>query len=555
MSIFKPKHHGKGKPKSPQKWYVQFKDHHDIWRRVPGYTDRKLSGELDRKLNRLVSQRSLNQPLDSELVKWVESMAESLRKRLLKFGLLDSVAVSHNIPLKQHAEDFAADVRNKRGDDEYAATLRSRVLKTIEGCRFTYLTSVVASRVTQFLAELKKPAGGKPGVSQATANHYLQAMKQFMRWMVTEDRASKNPIAHLKQENSAGDIRRERRELADGEIGRLLRSARAGKTIYGLTGWQRFTLYAAAIQTGLRAKELASITPDHFDFDTDIPTVRIDAVDEKAKRGAVIPLPSQFVEIVKPWILSLQSKNRIWDGTWAEKRRGHKIIQHDLKKANVPYRTEDGQADFHALRHTYLSRLGRSGASAKAMQKLARHSTVELTIGRYTHANLFDLGQAVDGMQPLALGNPDDDQTENVEHRSTGTDDVGTLQKKTHKPTHKPDSEQCLSVPFSSNCDADQADEMRSESAQKNAQNTGDSSVSGDEREWMGIEPTWRLFSRHTGFEAQGGHQIREHSRMRQSRRSRGEGQESRVEDWGSAIELRDSLNSTLPLSSAGRAG
>ncbi len=33
------------------------------------------------------------------------------------------------------------------------------------------------------------------------------------------------------------------------------------------------------------------------------------------------------------------------------------------------------------------------------------------------------------------------------------------------------------------------------------------------QREWMGIEPTRRLFSRHTGFEAQGGHQIRVHSR------------------------------------------
>ena len=31
-------------------------------------------------------------------------------------------------------------------------------------------------------------------------------------------------------------------------------------------------------------------------------------------------------------------------------------------------------------------------------------------------------------------------------------------------------------------------------------------------REWMGIEPTWRLFSRHTGFEDRGGHQIRVHS-------------------------------------------
>lgn len=33
------------------------------------------------------------------------------------------------------------------------------------------------------------------------------------------------------------------------------------------------------------------------------------------------------------------------------------------------------------------------------------------------------------------------------------------------------------------------------------------------ERERMGIEPTRRLFSRHTGFEAQGGHQSRVRSR------------------------------------------
>lgn len=37
--------------------------------------------------------------------------------------------------------------------------------------------------------------------------------------------------------------------------------------------------------------------------------------------------------------------------------------------------------------------------------------------------------------------------------------------------------------------------------------------VSAIKREWMGIEPTRRLCSRHTGFEAQDGHQIRVHSR------------------------------------------
>lgn len=69
----------------------------------------------------------------------------------------------------------------------------------------------------------------------------------------------------------------------------------------------------------------------------------------------------------------------------------------------LQFRTEAGQADFHALRHTYLSRLGRSGVSAKAMQKLARHSNVELTIGRYTHTNINDLGSAVQQMTPLPL--------------------------------------------------------------------------------------------------------------------------------------------------------
>lgn len=70
----------------------------------------------------------------------------------------------------------------------------------------------------------------------------------------------------------------------------------------------------------------------------------------------------------------------------------------------LKYRDSQGQqADFHALRHTFLSRLGRSGASAKVMQRLARHTTVELTIGRYTHAGLNDLSAAVNKLPALPM--------------------------------------------------------------------------------------------------------------------------------------------------------
>jgi len=42
--------------------------------------------------------------------------------------------------------------------------------------------------------------------------------------------------------------------------------------------------------------------------------------------------------------------------------------------------------DFHALRHTFVSRLASSGVHPKTAQRLARHSTITLTIDPYTHS-------------------------------------------------------------------------------------------------------------------------------------------------------------------------
>ena len=58
-------------------------------------------------------------------------------------------------------------------------------------------------------------------------------------------------------------------------------------------------------------------------------------------------------------------------------------------------------ADFHSLRHLYISRIVRSGVTPKVAQELARHSTVTLTLGRYSHAGLYDLAAAVDSLPPM----------------------------------------------------------------------------------------------------------------------------------------------------------
>lgn len=62
------------------------------------------------------------------------------------------------------------------------------------------------------------------------------------------------------------------------------------------------------------------------------------------------------------------------------------MMRADLEVANVPTRDESGRiVDFHALRHTFITNLATAGVHPKVAQSLARHSTITLTMDRYTH--------------------------------------------------------------------------------------------------------------------------------------------------------------------------
>jgi hypothetical protein len=64
-------------------------------------------------------------------------------------------------------------------------------------------------------------------------------------------------------------------------------------------------------------------------------------------------------------------------------------------------RYQDGEgrcADFHALRHTFITRLVKAGVKPKEAQ--ARHSTITLTIDRYAHTGLRDVARAVEALPP-----------------------------------------------------------------------------------------------------------------------------------------------------------
>jgi len=95
------------------------------------------------------------------------------------------------------------------------------------------------------------------------------------------------------------------------------------------------------------------------------------------------------------------------------------MLRHDLKAAEIPYRDPAGLvADFHALRHTYITNLARAGVHPKTAMDLARHGNVNLTMGRYSHTLVADRAEEL-GELPSLETRPDVD-----EQKATGTYDA-----------------------------------------------------------------------------------------------------------------------------------
>jgi site-specific recombinase XerD len=78
------------------------------------------------------------------------------------------------------------------------------------------------------------------------------------------------------------------------------------------------------------------------------------------------------------------------------------------------YQDSNGKfADFHALRHTFITNLGRAGIASKTAQTLARHSDISLTMPIYTHVDQAEQEEAINPLPPLpGMERPKDDTKE-----------------------------------------------------------------------------------------------------------------------------------------------
>ena len=412
-SIFKRKYNkiinGKKVKKQSQKYYTRLTDADGIKRTIKLYTDKRAS------LNRAI-----------ELVKEVEQAKE---------GIVDRFKEHRQTPLIEHLKNFKQYLLDKGDTKDYASLTHNRVKAILTKCKFTFIADVQASRVQRYIAERKQK-----GLSIKSCNYYLTAAKTFFNWMVADRRIGENPLIHLKGQNAKKDIRRQRRALTPDETNTLLTATLKGSKHHNLTGKQRYMLYTLALSTGFRAGELHSLTWRSLNLSDSESAVTVLAGYAKNGKETTLPLRKDVAELFKQWFddsgFSLDSK--VFPKF--NKSKGAAMLRDDLETAGIEYEDEAGRfADFHSLRHTFISNVGKSGATVKETQTLARHSTSALTLDVYSHIGLYDERRAIEKLPQLHNDNSKDAGENRAVALKTGTDDrpVNAVQNGSKKLTQK----------------------------------------------------------------------------------------------------------------------
>jgi len=324
-----------------------------------------------------------------------------------------------NDAIEDRLDDFELHLQAKGATAGYIREVLSRIRKVCDACRFKRLIEMNSTSLLRWLNQK-----AKSGMGARTRNGYREVMNTFCNWAVENNCLASNPFMRVPKARESTDKRRERRALAGEEIVRLLRAAlerplheaieqRRGHSKNALKvevdeeakaeaerlGLERKLLYATLIYTGLRKSELASITVGQVFLDHDTPHLVLAAKDEKARRGATLPLHPELVVVLRKWLEFKRERN---DQFSPREKLFHvpnalcKILNRDLEFAGIDKRDVLNRViDVHALRHTHGTLLAQQGVSPSVAKDSMRHSDIRLTMNVYTHLELNDVAKGV----------------------------------------------------------------------------------------------------------------------------------------------------------------
>jgi len=467
-------------------WIARWFDHSGRRREASTHTTDKAAAE--RILAKRVADAAIRRDgvIDAAQDRYIEQSRRTLAEHFAEYDECLRVRIGRKT-------GFAATPRHRSQRQQHLAAV-------VDALGWTKLDALDRSGLEAWLANCE----GK-GLSARTRNTYAISWCAFGNWCVDTGRLVANPFPRLGRANERGDRRRHRRALAGDELRRLIDAARrrplaeygrppinvvraedepqkrSSWTYEAVTpeniakceakarerlndrpdlvarlealGRRRALTYKTLVLTGLRLNELRSLTVGMVDLDGRAPPAALAPENEKARRGADIPLRADLAaDLAQHLAERMQDAQR---DAIRERRPvparlsadtpllaisadAIRVLALDLVAAGlakrvrsvdrmgkptwkIDKRDERGRtSDMHAFRTTFNSLLAAAGVPLTTRRILMRHAAEGVTDEHYADAKLIDLRGALDQLPALPLEGTPERQAQSA----TGTDDA-----------------------------------------------------------------------------------------------------------------------------------
>lgn len=210
----------------------------------------------------------------------LQEMAKEFEKEALGLVPARSIKEAQKSPLSSLLNDFLADLK-VRGRTPGTLRKYSGTMKLLfERLGWSDLRSVNSRSFTNWRAQC--------GLSAKSVNDVLANVQGFFRWLHTQKQLHEDPLKFVRRIDTRGH-QPCRRALSPKEFTTLLQ----------VSPFFRSVVYATALYTGLRRKELNGLPWANFCLDGSTPHVRVPASISKNRKDAVLPLHPELVAMLR----------------------------------------------------------------------------------------------------------------------------------------------------------------------------------------------------------------------------------------------------------------
>lgn len=349
--------------------YYRYKDHTGVWREV---------------------KYGAGNPKDADSARHARQEIEDK----VRAGLIDpreATAMEHaRNPLEAELHDYESRLIAKGSSRRHIDETLRMIRRWADECAVRCLADADAARFDRWLSDL--------GVSARTRVAYRTAVLSLYRWAQDYGRLTFHPLPPrlIARPNVEADRRRHSRAMSHDEFDALMMS----------TPLRRRAFYAVCALTGLRWSEVGRIHWTQLDGHT----MTVPASQTKNDKHADVPVTARLTAILKEYGDRFSRDGKMFRSiprprTWRRDlvRAGLCTLidpkAPDASRYDVPnlagYADDRGHIlDRKCLRMTYCTWLKAAGVDIRDVQRLMRHSNVNLTAKVYTDVRMMDLHRA-----------------------------------------------------------------------------------------------------------------------------------------------------------------